>query len=703
MVTPLHVLVVEDVEDDMILLLHELRRAGYAVTAERVETAAAMSVALEKQSWDLIISDYSLPDFSAGAALQLMKSQGLDLPFIIVSGVVGEETAIAMMKAGAHDYLLKGHLARLAPAIERELREAQIRREKRQAEAALLQAYEELEIQVQQRTAELTATNARLQSEMAERIEAGKLMGVQHGVTLVLAESATLNEATSRILETICQWLNWSLGELWLINQDADRLDWVCDWHGSENTFPNYRAATTATHLHRGIGLPGQVWESPQSIWIDDVATAPDFLQAQAAVQDGLHAACGVPVRAGSKVLGILIFFSQQTQPADRGRLGVMTAIGSQIGQFIQRRQVEESLHQLAAIVESSNDAILSTTIEGQILSWNPGAERMYGYTAAEAEGQNLYHLLYPADAQPTPFPLDEQQLLEQFDGCRSMHQTKIGRMIDVFLTISPLKDSLGRMMGISLIARDISEQQAIERMKNEFISVVSHELRTPLTSIRGSLGLLLTSAIGQLPPMGQRMLEIAVSNTDRLVRLINDFLDLERLESGQMDLVRQNCNAAELITQSIELMQAMADKAEVTLSATSQPLTFWADPDRIIQVLTNLLSNAIKFSPPGSTIWVKVEPYHAQTDRTMSPFLSESVLFTVQDQGRGIPADKLESIFGRFQQVDASDSRQRGGTGLGLAICRTIVQQHLGSLWVKSTLGEGSTFFLALPTVLTR
>jgi signal transduction histidine kinase len=222
--------------------------------------------------------------------------------------------------------------------------------------------------------------------------------------------------------------------------------------------------------------------------------------------------------------------------------------------------------------------------------------------------------------------------------------------------------------------------------MKDEFISIVSHELRTPLTSIHGSLGMLASGLLDAEPETGKRLLEIAVDSTERLIRLINDVLDVERIESGKVEMVKQTCNTADLMTNAADVMQAMAEKSGVTLSLSPLSTEVWADGDRIIQTLTNLLSNAIKFSPQGATVWLSAEQ---EGDR---------VLFQIKDQGRGIPTDKLETIFERFQQVDASDSRNQDGTGLGLAICRNIVQQHGGRIWVESVLGEGSTFCFTLP-----
>jgi len=227
-------------------------------------------------------------------------------------------------------------------------------------------------------------------------------------------------------------------------------------------------------------------------------------------------------------------------------------------------------------------------------------------------------------------------------------------------------------------------------------------------------------------------MLEIAVNNTDRLVRLINDILDLERIESGKLELLKQTCNVADLLIAAAEVMQTMADRARVTLSVSTVPETIpqlWADSDRLLQVLTNLISNAIKFSAPGNTVWLtaeiqelscqclisrtgvssvisqsSLEKNHGLLTKNINvPAASQSlgeraILFKVKDQGRGIPAEQLETVFGRFQQVDVSDSRTKGGTGLGLAICRSIVHSHGGQIWVESTLGESSTFYVMIP-----
>jgi signal transduction histidine kinase/DNA-binding response OmpR family regulator len=237
-------------------------------------------------------------------------------------------------------------------------------------------------------------------------------------------------------------------------------------------------------------------------------------------------------------------------------------------------------------------------------------------------------------------------------------------------------------------------QRSELDQIKDEFISTVSHELRTPLTSIRGALGLLSAGLMGTVDAKAQNLLRIAVTNTDRLIRLINDILDIERMESGRATLHVRRVNLKELVAQAIETMTAMADAAGVELAllvtAPTEALSLDGDPDRIVQVVTNLLSNAIKFSPPKTRVNIFIE---ADQDW---------LTLRVSDEGRGIPTDKLESIFDRFQQVEASDARQKGGTGLGLAICKTIVQQHNGTIWAESNVqqkrGPGASLIVAFP-----
>ncbi len=260
---------------------------------------------------------------------------------------------------------------------------------------------------------------------------------------------------------------------------------------------------------------------------------------------------------------------------------------------------------------------------------------------------------------------------------------------------IALLSDELARAMRESLQHQTaLQQRKQLDNLKDEFISTVSHELRTPLTSIHGALGLLSSGKGGLVDEKAGNLLRIANSNTERLVRLINDILDLERMESGRAPLQIRRLELREVVAQSVETMRSMADKLGVTLEIVPEPaetpIAFDGDPDRIQQVLTNLLSNAVKFSPRSGVVSVS----------TASD--GENLVLQVVDAGRGVPQDKLETIFDRFGQVEASDARQKGGTGLGLAICRSIVAQHGGTIWAERNdttgKGPGTTVILRLP-----
>jgi PAS domain S-box-containing protein len=256
----------------------------------------------------------------------------------------------------------------------------------------------------------------------------------------------------------------------------------------------------------------------------------------------------------------------------------------------------------------------------------------------------------------------------------------------------------------LQLLNADLAQHQSVEKLKSEFIGIVSHELRTPLTSMQGALGLLAMGLMDDEPEQMKQMIEIASIETERLVRMVNNILDLDKLDADVSLLDREWCDATALIKKAIDVMIGSAAAAGVDLVLDCQLGKIWVSPDQIVQVLTNLLGNAIKFSPQNSAISIEAkmieEPMqgiNTQADSTLARS-SHQICFVVKDSGRGIPTDKLDSIFGRFQQVDVSDARDKGGTGLGLSICKSIVEQHQGLIWAESSLGRGSAFIFTLP-----
>ncbi len=347
-----------------------------------------------------------------------------------------------------------------------------------------------------------------------------------------------------------------------------------------------------------------------------------------------------------------------------------------------QLRLITNALPVLIAYVDADQRYQFNNQAYDDWLGKSP--QSIQGQHLAQVWGDAVYSRMEPSVQQVLAgHGITYENEIQLVDGsARSVSITYIPHQVT---------DSTGRdqIKGFFVLTSDISDRKAIERMKDEFISVVSHELRTPLTSIHSALKILATGRLGSLSSNGQQMLEIADENTDRLVRLVNNVLDLQRIESGAVTMDRTACTTADLMITATESMQAMAQQHTITLITTPVSIPIWVDADYLVQALTNLLSNAIKFSSPQGTVWLTAE--------LIQP---DQVQFQVRDEGPGIPIDQLERIFERFQQVDSSDSRKKGGTGLGLTICRKIIEQHGGQIWAESVLGEGSCFIFTLPAL---
>ena len=354
------------------------------------------------------------------------------------------------------------------------------------------------------------------------------------------------------------------------------------------------------------------------------------------------------------------------------------------------RRRAEAALRkseeQFRQFVEAASDIIYRADMEGRFTYANPVAARILGYSQDEILGRRHVELVRP-DWQERVGEFYVRQAQERVPNTYYEFPavTRDGREVWIGQNVQLVTEG-DRLAGWQAVARDITGRREIDRMKDEFISMVSHELRTPLASMRGSLGLVAGGLTGTLDARGKRLVEIALQNTDRLARLVDDILDTERIAAGKLPISPRPVDAAELMERAAEPLREMAERAGVSLEVDPLPAALHADPDRVIQTLTNLLANAIKFSPEGSAVRLDA--------RGRGP----RVLFRVADQGPGIPHDRREVIFEPFRQLDSSDSRRKGGTGLGLAICRSIVREHGGEIWVEDAPGGGSVFCFTLP-----
>jgi PAS domain S-box-containing protein len=349
---------------------------------------------------------------------------------------------------------------------------------------------------------------------------------------------------------------------------------------------------------------------------------------------------------------------------------------------------------QALAASEARTRSVIEHMLEGLILVHdetglishvNAAAERMFGYEPGEMVGRHVRTLVPEAEHDESGEYLASATARAMGATTEWQGRRKDGQTFPLELQLTAFETVEGRLL--AGFVRDLSERHAVERMKKQFVSTVSHELRTPLTSIRGSLGLLATGALGDLSPDAARILNIAERNVIRLVALINDILDLERLGTGQLTMTLAPTALGPIIDRAIEAVAATAAAQQITLEGALPPdVRVRGDADRLVQVVVNLLSNAIKFSTAGAQVLITAVRDHGV------------VRVTVLDRGPGVPEEWRETIFEPFRQVEASDSRQKGGTGLGLAICRAIVEQHEGQLGVAARDGGGSAFWFSVP-----
>lgn len=482
----LAVLIVEDRELDAALLVRELRRAGYELFCQRVDNEPAMVTALNRQTWDIVLADYSLPQFNALAALSLVARSGIDVPVIVVSGAVGEEAAVEVMQAGAQDLILKHNLKRLPPAVARELETAKARRERRDSDAKL--------------------------------------------------------DCERRLLQQLMQ------------------------------------------------GLP-------------DAICFKDMERRYVRLNDAERANLGIP-----------------------------------------------------------NDVEVVGKTSGEFMAGNIGQKR-------RAEEERVL-----STGEPLVDCIDE--VVGPAGTVRWLSTTK-----------APIRGPSGEIAGLVEIARDITESKREEQLKDEFVATVSHELRTPLTSIMGAIGLIVGHHAAVVPEEIMRMLTIAMANCRRLTGIVNDTLDIEKIESGKMIFDNKPVEVRTLLDQAIQGHQVMAAQHGVCLrlDEASVECEVMADPDRLNQVITNLLSNAIKFAPAGTDVIAGVER------------LADRACIEIRDHGPGIPEDYKERVFEKFVQVEATDNRRRGGTGLGLSIAKQIVSHLGGEISFEDAPGGGTIFKVLL------
>lgn len=452
---------------------------------------------------------------------------------------------------------------------------------------------------------------------------------------------------------------------------------------------------------------------TPTSAWLEAVRLAAIFAMTAAATAPGARTMATVspadgPVTSQTRMVGLAIgvliapillaVVALQGGGASVQLLAVAAILVIVLALWRIRllfATIEQQRRLTERVLDSAGDGVIGLDLNGYAQFANLAARRMLRCRESDIVGRRFHDVAHHEHPDGRPFPWIDcpARKLIATGGTGTLadqaYVRRDGTRFPVEVLIAPVIVD-GRPVGAVLSFRDVSERSAMDELKRQFISIVSHELRTPLTSIKGSLQLLDSGIMGPVPAEQQNLLTMAVTNSERLGRLVDDILDMERLDAGRMPLKPEVTNAAELAGRAITGIGGAADAAGITLKldapGDSSDLLINADPHRMLQVLTNLLGNAIKFSERGATVTVIV----SRSD--------DEIRLAVQDFGRGIPQDQVEHVFERFAQVEASDARRQGGTGLGLPIANELTLRSGGRIEVASEMGEGSTFTVVMP-----
>jgi len=526
---------------------------------------------------------------------------------------------------------------------------------------------------------------------------------VEHAAARALVSAARLHEAIPGILAAICESLGWEHGAYWAIDHSADVLRCAEVWTPPSLSFPEFDRASRATAFTRGVGLPGRVWESGAPCWISDVTRDPNFPRAPVATREGLHAAFCFPVLLRGDVKGVLEFFSREIRKPDDQLLSMLSAVGNQIGIFIDRRRAEEELDRFFRL---SLDMLCVAGFDGYFKRVNPAWKRILGWSETELLARPYLDFIHPDDRDATlaeAGKVSQGHELIHFEN-RYMHKDGTYRWLlwtaapyaveqVVYCAARDITERKEAEVTLGLLVRqlELSKRQAEEatEAKSAFLANMSHEVRTPLNAILGMTSL----ALGTTLSAEQRdYLSTAKSSAEALLDVVNDVLDFSKIEASKLDLERAEFDVRETIGDAVKVLGFRAAEKGLELIcdvAREVPATLVGDAGRLRQVLLNIVGNAVKFTGAGEVlVRVTLEaPIHDAEDEPVRLHVATS------DTGIGIPKDKIGHIFQAFTQADASTTRRFGGTGLGLAIAQRLVDLMNGRIWVDSEVGVGSTF----------
>ena len=566
---------------------------------------------------------------------------------------------------------------------------------------------QELERRVEERTQALAETMREL-TEERDRVE------TLYRITAQLSVSLDLERVLHRALELIAEAVDAERGAILMLESGSEYLIYRAAL-GVDFKLP---VGGQPTRFKRGEGLAGWVIEHRESVIVPDIRADDRWVESQD--RSGgreYRSALVVPLALGPEVLGAMLLFHPETGHFDQDHLILVETTVIQVSNAINNAELYHLIREQAerlggalkaqkveaaksqAVLEGVADGVIVTDAEGKIVLFNAAAERILGLPRAKAAVRGINEMLGLYGAQARDWMRQVAQWAEAPESYAAddylAARLEIGeRIVSVHLAPAMMGDEF---LGAVSVFRDVTVEVEAERAKTEFVSTVSHELRTPMTSIKGYVELLLMGAVGELSEPQHNFLSIIDSNVNRLTVLVNDLLDISRIESGRIALSPETIYIEALLEQVVTEMEGRSLNKSLALQAEipeSLPQVF-ADPDRVAQVLTNLIANACQYTPAGGDIIVSAE---ARMGDSHPESYSKEVWVQVRDNGIGISEEDQAKIFDRFFRADDPAVQEASGAGLGLSIVKSLVEMQGGRIWVESQLGEGSTFTFSLP-----
>ena len=538
---------------------------------------------------------------------------------------------------------------------------------------------------------------------VVRRKVAERRLAAEHAVTRILAESHSLAEAAPRILASVGECLGCAFAAFWRAEPGAAEIRCAETWLSPAVSAQEFDTLCRSMSFERGIGLPGRVWKAGAPSWISDLTKDQNFPRLRGAVSAGLRSGFAFPLMVKDRFLGVVEFFLIHRAKPDEQLIEMMSAIGTEIGQFIERKQVEDALEvseeTTRSIIDTALDAVITMDANGTVTGWNSQAERIFGWPAAEAMGRPLHEVAIP-----------ERYRAAHRSGLQRFHESGKGPILDrrieieglrrdgtefpVELTVTAIKS--GGSYCFSAFLRDITERKRNEerlreenQAKDDFLAMLAHELRNPLNPILSAVHIM--KQVGPRDATMERVRGIIDRQVRHMAHLVDDLLDVSRISRGKILLRRERVDLATLVGATVgdHRGEIEASGHKVMLDLPSEPIWVSGDPTRLSQIFGNVLQNANKFTDPAGTIRVRV---------FRSKKADEGVV-CIRDSGIGMEASMLERVFDTFTQADRSLEHRAGGLGLGLALVKGLVDLHGGSVRATSEgLGKGSEFSIHLP-----